>query len=82
MILVLIADINNSISQKIALLVGLDVEKDHFPQVRILDPNPGKSYVLKYHYNQDNIDSSKLVAFATDFTNGVLKPYRKSEKDP
>lgn len=31
LILVLIADINNSISQKIALLVGLDLEKDNFP---------------------------------------------------
>ncbi len=50
-ILVVAADIQSSIAQKIGLLVGLDHEKDSFPQVRILDPNPGKSTVLKYIYN-------------------------------
>jgi hypothetical protein len=50
-ILVLIADINNSISQKIAQLVGLDTDTDHFPDIRIMDPNPGKSSVLKYVFN-------------------------------
>jgi hypothetical protein len=35
------ADINTGIGQKIAALVGFEVETDHFPAIRILDPNPG-----------------------------------------
>lgn len=52
-ILVCLADINTGIGQKIAQLVGLDTEVDHFPNIRILDPNPGKSFVIKYSYNKD-----------------------------
>ena len=48
-ILVCLADINNEISKKFAMLLGL--EYSDFPQVRILDPNPGKQHVLKYVYN-------------------------------
>lgn len=81
-IMVAIADINNSITQKIAMLVGLDVDRDHFPAIRILDPNPGKSNVLKYYYNQDNIDKDKIIQFVKDFESGLIKPYRKVENEP
>lgn len=64
------------------MLVGLDVEKDHFPAIRILDPNPGKSTVLKFLYNQDNIDKEKIIAYVNDFTTGKIKPFHLNEEDP
>eukprot|EP00347_Sterkiella_histriomuscorum_P010855 403374666 len=81
-IVVAISDINNSITSKIAMLVGLDTDKDHFPAIRILDPNPGKSNVLKYYYNQDNIDKDKIIQFVRDFESGVIKAYRKNQEYP
>lgn len=55
--------------------MGLDTEKDHFPDIRILDPNPGKTSVLKYYFNQDNIDKDKIIAFVNDYVEGKIKPY-------
>jgi len=81
-LLVLQADINSSIGQKIAGLVGLDTETDSFPRIRILDPNPGKSSVVKYDYNKPSITKDNIIAFVSDFTAGNIKPYQKSEKAP
>jgi len=48
-IMVAIADVNNEITKKFALLTG--VEEGSGVQVRIMDPNPGKMSVRKYYYN-------------------------------
>ena len=52
------------------MLVGLDVNKDHFPAIRIMDPNPGKQNVLKYLYSKDNIDAEKIIAYVEEFSSG------------
>jgi len=48
-IMVCIADVNNEMSKKIAMLSG--VEDLGQVAVRIMDPNPGKTSVKKYYYN-------------------------------
>jgi hypothetical protein len=51
-ILVLMADVNTDIASKFGMLAGLDFNIDNdFPSIRILDPNPGKTSVIKYVYN-------------------------------
>jgi hypothetical protein len=47
--MVCIADVNNEMSKKIAMLTG--VEELSEVNVRIMDPNPGKTSVKKYFYN-------------------------------
>jgi hypothetical protein len=56
--MVCVADINVLIGKKIAALVGIDLKAESastLPEIRILDPNPGKTFVLKYKYNQKAI---------------------------
>ena len=48
-IMVCIADVNNEMSKKLAMLTG--VEELSQVTVRIMDPNPGKTSVKKYFYN-------------------------------
>ncbi len=48
-IMVCIADVNNEITKKVAMLSG--VEDLTQVAVRIMDPNPGKTSVKKYFYN-------------------------------
>jgi hypothetical protein len=48
-IMVCIADVNNEMSKKMAMLTG--VEELSEVNVRIMDPNPGKTSVKKYFYN-------------------------------
>ncbi len=64
------------------MLVGLDVNTDHFPAIRIMDPNPGKQNVLKYLFSKDNIDAEKIIAFVEEFSAGKILPYRVSEENP
>lgn len=80
-ILVCLADINNEISKKFAMLLGLDGAD--YPQVRILDPNPGKHHVLKYVYNQgSDLSRDAIYAFAQDYLEGRLEAFTKSESTP
>ena len=64
------------------MLVGLDVNTDHFPAIRIMDTNPGKQNVLKYLFSKDNIDAEKIIAFVEEFSTGKILPYRVSEENP
>ena len=79
--MVMLADINNVVSQKFASLAGLGAN-DHYPQVYILDPNPGKTAVIRYPFNRDQITSQNVVEFVDEFTEGKLLPFRKVEKEP
>lgn len=52
--MVCISDVKVPIEKKIAQLVGINFNTESetlLPTIRILDPNPGKNYVLKYKYN-------------------------------
>lgn len=62
--------------------MGIDVEKDTIPDIRILDPNPGKSAVLKYKYNQKQITKEEIEQFVDDFVNGRVAPFMKVESNP
>ena len=55
----------------------MDVQVDHFPAIRILDPNPGKKNVLKYLYDRHDILTDEIKAYVDAFTKGELKPYQK-----
>ena len=62
--------------------MSFDVAKDTFPLVGILDPNPGKTSVVKYAYNQDRIAKNEIEAFVHDFLAGRLLPHQRSESTP
>ncbi len=78
--MVCIADVNNEMSKKLAMLTG--VEDLSQVSVRIMDPNPGKTSVKKYFYNQDRVAAKEIVAFVRDFLTKKIRPSKKSENDP
>jgi thiol-disulfide isomerase/thioredoxin len=80
-ILTLIADVNSDIAQKFATLVEAD-DVAQYPTLRILDPNPGRSNVVHYAYNQPALTGEGMRAFLKDYIKGRLTPYRKSEANP
>lgn len=67
-------------TKKLAMLTG--IEDLTQPQVRIMDPNPGKTSVKKYYYNQDRIASKEIVDFVNDFLNKKIRPSQKTENEP
>ena len=79
-IMVCIADVNNEMTKKLAMLTG--VEDFTQVSVRIMDPNPGKTSVKKYFYNQDRIAAKEIVNFVKDFLSNKIRPSQKSESDP
>ena len=67
-ILVVLANPHNSISEKFATLVGIE-DTSTLPQLRIFDPNPGKTGVLKYTYpfNLEDMTRDELIQFIEAF---------------
>lgn len=64
-----------------AQLTGIE-ETDPAVNLRILDPNPGKSQVLKYKFPYDQITPENIKQFVVDYVNNALFPYSKFETDP
>lgn len=48
-----------------------------------MDPNPGKSSVIKYHFPNENTDmtTENIITWVRKYLSGSLIPYYKSDKD-
>lgn len=63
------------------MLVNIDSKSAIFPQIRIMNPNPGKSTVLKYVYDKE-ITKEGIVEFVNQYVSGKLEPFYRTEVDP
>eukprot|EP00349_Pseudokeronopsis_sp_Brazil_P001387 CAMPEP_0202961982 /NCGR_PEP_ID=MMETSP1396-20130829/6082_1 /ASSEMBLY_ACC=CAM_ASM_000872 /TAXON_ID= /ORGANISM="Pseudokeronopsis sp., Strain Brazil" /LENGTH=74 /DNA_ID=CAMNT_0049682239 /DNA_START=803 /DNA_END=1027 /DNA_ORIENTATION=- len=67
-------DADTALGKKFALLAGLD---EDLPQIRILDPNPGKHFAIKYKFPfAAPISKDSIVEFVNEFLGGRLRPYQ------
>jgi hypothetical protein len=48
------------------------------PDIRILDPNPGKDYVLKYKFDKEKINGESILQFVNEFKSGKIPAYYKN----
>ena len=79
-IMVMMADVDKEISRKIGSLV--EYESSGKPCIRILDPNPGKTSVIKYAFRGQSFDPKLVVDFVDSYLEGTLLPFKKSEVTP
>lgn len=73
------ANLTKDVSQKFAMLAGISMEKPH--QLSILDPNPGKSSVLKYTYHGAFTEEA-IFAWIDSYLKGEVNPTQKTEQTP
>ena len=52
------------------MLMDLDKATHNFPLLYIMDPNPGKTTVLKYKFDKDEITTNNIREFVQDYLNG------------
>jgi len=48
----------------------------------VLDPNPGKTSIIKYGYNQEVVAKNEIIKFVQDFSEGKILPLVKKETTP